>query len=38
MLMIEKMWERVNIAKQDSDSSLFLALMYLGEAILKTTT
>lgn len=32
------MWERVNIAKQDSDSSLFLALMYLGEAILKTTT
>lgn len=34
---IEQMWERVNIAREDSDTSLFLNLMYLGEMIIKCT-
>jgi hypothetical protein len=32
---IEKMWERVLIAREDSDTSLFLSLMYLGEMVTK---
>ncbi len=37
MIPIDRMWERVRIAKEDSDSSTFFALMYLGEMILKIT-
>lgn len=35
VIPIDKMWERVEIARQDSDTSLFLTLMYLGEMIVK---
>ncbi len=35
MLPIDKMWERVEIARQDSDTSLFLTLLYFGEMIVK---
>src|SRR5260221_10123252 len=36
-LPIEKMWERVNNAREDSDTSLFLALLTLGELVTKIT-
>ena len=32
---IKRMWERVEIARQDSDSALFLDLMYAAEQLLK---
>jgi hypothetical protein len=35
-LPIDRMWERVEISKQDSDSLAFHALLYTGEAIAKT--
>jgi hypothetical protein len=35
MLPIDKMWERVEIARQDSDTTLFLTLLYFGEMIVK---
>ncbi len=35
---IDKMWERIETVGQDSDSSLFLSLMYLGEMITKIVT
>lgn len=33
---IRRMWDRVENARQDSEISLFLALLYLGEAVTKT--
>lgn len=30
-----KMWERVEVARQDSDTALFLHLMYAGELLVK---
>jgi len=33
---VQKMWERVEVARQDSDLALFLTLLYTGEAITKT--
>jgi hypothetical protein len=35
MIPIDKMWERVEIARQDSDTSLFLTLLYFGEMVVK---
>jgi hypothetical protein len=35
---IDKMWERVEVARQDSDVSLFLNLLYLGEMLTKLIT
>ncbi len=35
---IEKMWERVNTTRQDSDIALFFDLLYLGEMVVKLTT
>jgi hypothetical protein len=35
MIPIDRMWERVEIARQDSDTSLFLSLLYCAEMILK---
>ncbi|MBU1934677.1 hypothetical protein KKF04_01350 [Patescibacteria group bacterium] len=37
ILPIEKMRERVKIARQDSDTSYFLSLLYFGEMIIKLT-
>lgn len=34
-LPIERMWERVEVARQDSDTALFLQLLYSGEMTLK---
>jgi hypothetical protein len=34
-LPFDRMWERVQVARQDSDTSLFLQLMYFGEMVLK---
>lgn len=34
-LPFDRMWERVEVARQDSDPSLFLHLMYFGEMLLK---
>jgi hypothetical protein len=34
-LPFDRMWERVEVARQDSDTSLFLNLMYFGEMLLK---
>lgn len=34
-LPFDRMWERVHVARQDSDTSLFLQLMYFGEMVLK---
>lgn len=38
MMPVDRMWERVEIARQDSDTSLFLALLYQGEMIVKLVT
>ncbi len=35
MLPIDRMWERVEVARQDSDTSLGLTLLYYGEMIVK---
>ncbi|MFI5109046.1 MAG: hypothetical protein ACHP78_09400 [Terriglobales bacterium] len=35
---IEKMWERIQVARQDSDTSLFDSLMLFGEMVLKAAT
>lgn len=35
---LAKMWDRVNVARADSDTSLFLDLMYLGEMVVKLVT
>jgi hypothetical protein len=35
-LPIEKMWERTEIARQDSDALMFLSLMCTGEVVTKT--
>jgi tetratricopeptide (TPR) repeat protein len=35
MISIDKMWERIEIARQDSDTSLFFTLMYFGEMVVK---
>lgn len=35
LIPIDKMWERVEITRQDSDTSLFLTLMYFGEMVVK---
>lgn len=35
MMPIDKMWERVEITRQDSDTSLFLTLLYFGEMVVK---
>ncbi len=34
---IQRMWDRVEIARQDSDTALFLHLMYAAEQLLKLT-
>jgi hypothetical protein len=36
-LPIDKMWERAESAKQDSDTAYFNELMYLGECLTKST-
>lgn len=35
LLPIQRMWERVEIARQDSDTALFLQLMYAAEQLVK---
>ena len=35
LIPIQRMWERVEIARQDSDTALFLHLMYAAEQIVK---
>ncbi len=35
-LPFSKMWERINIEKQDSDTAFFYVLLYAGEMLLKT--
>jgi len=35
MLPLDRMWERVEIARQDSDTSLFFSLLYCGEMVSK---
>jgi hypothetical protein len=35
---LDKMWERVEVAREDSDTSLFLHLLYLGEMLTKIVT
>lgn len=37
-LPFDRMWERVTITRQDSDTALFFQLMYFGELLLKTVT
>jgi len=37
-LPIRKMWERVEIARQDSDTALFFHLLYAGEMLIKLVT
>jgi hypothetical protein len=32
---LDKMWERVDIAREDSDTSLFFDLLYVGEMVTK---
>lgn len=32
----DKMWERIEVARDDSDTTLFLHLLYLGEMLTKT--
>ncbi|MHC4202144.1 MAG: NB-ARC domain-containing protein, partial [Planctomycetota bacterium] len=34
-LPIERMWRRVEVARQDGDTPLFLSLLYLGEMVTK---
>lgn len=36
-LPFDRMWQRVELARQDSDTSLFFHLMYFGELVLKLT-
>lgn len=36
-LPFKQIWDRVEIARQNSDTDLFIQLMYLGEMIIKTT-
>lgn len=38
MKPLEQMWQRVEVARQDSDSELFSALLLAGELALKLTT
>ena|SRR5271156_2928565 len=38
LALIEQMRNRVNVAGQESDTALFLHLLYFGEMILKLTT
>lgn len=35
LVPLSKMWERVEVARQDSDTALFLHLMYAGELVVK---
>lgn len=35
LIPIDRMWERTEIARQDSDTTLFLTLLYFGEMVLK---
>jgi hypothetical protein len=35
LIPIERMWERVEVARQDSDTALFLHLMYAAEQLVK---
>src|SRR5205085_6481045 len=37
LLLIERMWKRVNIAREESDTALFYALLSLGELVTKIT-
>jgi len=34
-LPVQKMWERIEVARQESDSALFFHLLYLGEMLTK---
>jgi hypothetical protein len=36
--LIDDLWERVDLGRRDSDVALFLNLMYVGEALVKTVT
>lgn len=38
MKIIDQLWGRIDAEKDDSDSSYFLCLMYLGELLTKLTT
>ena len=38
MKPLEQMWQRVEVARQDSDSELFSALLLAGELVAKLTT
>ena len=35
LIPLARMWERVEIARQDSDTALFLHLMYAAELLVK---
>jgi hypothetical protein len=37
-LALDKMWERIEIARQDSDTALFYDLLFAGEMIFKIIT
>ena len=34
-ILFERMWNQVNVARQDSDTSFFLNLLYFGEMLVK---
>lgn len=35
-ILVDRMWERVQVARQDSDTQLFHTLLYFGEMLCKT--
>jgi hypothetical protein len=37
LILMQRMWEKVEIARQDSDTALFLHLMYAAEQLMKLT-
>jgi hypothetical protein len=37
MIPIDRMWDRVNIARENNDTDLFMTLMYFGEMVVKIT-
>jgi len=38
LVFLQRAFERVDIARLDSDTSLFMHLMYVGEFVTKTAT
>lgn len=38
LLPLKRMWDRVELARSDSDTTLFLHLLYAGEMLTKLVT